>query len=709
MIDKASEALKQYFGYDSFKSLQGEIINHIMEGNDALVLMPTGGGKSVCFQIPAIVMDGICIVISPLIALMKDQVDGLKANGVRAGFINSSQSGKEQSYVEMQAISGELDILYVSPEKMLTSSFIQTMSRLEINLFAIDEAHCISSWGHDFRPEYTKLRYLKEQFPNVPLVALTATADKLTRQDIIDRLNVDNCETFLASFDRPNLSLTVLPGRNRLQVIQEFIKERPGESGIIYCLSRRSTEDLTAKLQASGIDADFYHAGMSSLERTTTQESFIKDKTQIVCATIAFGMGIDKSNIRWVIHYNLPQNIEGYYQEIGRAGRDGLPSDTLLFYSYGDVKIFRDMFSESPLRDIKLQKLDRILQFAESFNCRRNILLNYFGENPKTTCGKCDVCKNPPNHFDGTVTCQKVLSCVARLRESEAMGMVVDVLRGSGRKEVFLKGYQNVKTYGIGREISIFDWQQYIAQMTNLGLLEIAYDQNSALRLTEASKAVLFENKKVDLVQLTSIKKRIEEQKKKSKPKSKTQQVKDDLFEKLRQLRKELANKEGIPPYLVFTDATLTEMVDFKPTSLMALRKVSGVGEYKLEKYGDEFAMLIRNFVLGKGKEGTVIKGATYLKTYELFQKGLNPDKIAKERELTVTTIFSHFVTLFNNGYEIDLMQFISEEEMNLIKQARSKVQNESSLKDIFAQLGEKVPYHKIRIASVLLDHDAGK
>jgi len=409
-LQTAQKALKRYFGYERFRPLQEEIIESIYQGRDALVLMPTGGGKSICYQIPAVTMPGTCVVISPLISLMKDQVEGLLANGISAAFHNSSLNAEEQRRVENDFFSGSLELLYISPEKLLSPGFLPLLKSVKVNLFAIDEAHCISSWGHDFRPEYTQLRFIKQQFPTVPIVALTATADKITRQDIAQQLNIQqSAQVYIASFDRPNLSLTVAPGQKRLEQMLEFIRKRPQQSGIVYCLSRKSTEDLTEKLQAQGLKVAAYHAGLSSQQRSKVQEAFINDKTPIICATIAFGMGIDKSNVRWIIHYNLPKNLEGYYQEIGRAGRDGAKADALLFYSFNDVAVLQDIINGNPNEqtEVQLMKLERMRQYAEALACRRRILLAYFGENTEKDCGNCDVCKNPPQYFDGTILAQK--------------------------------------------------------------------------------------------------------------------------------------------------------------------------------------------------------------------------------------------------------------------------------------------------------------
>ncbi|MEZ4849925.1 MAG: DNA helicase RecQ [Bacteroidia bacterium] len=527
-LETAQKALKKYFGYDTFRPMQAEIIQTVLKKRDTVVLMPTGGGKSICYQIPAVIQPGLCIVVSPLIALMKDQVEALKANGINAAFLNSSQTYEEQNAIIEEILVAEIKLLYVSPEKAVSEDFYSIISRVKITLFAIDEAHCISTWGHDFRPEYNQLSFFKTRFPEVPLIALTATADRLTRRDIIHQMGMKNPKVFVASFDRPNLKLTVLPGRNRLNLILDFIRLRPKQSGIIYCLSRKSTEELTAKLKSNGIAAAFYHAGMTSKARSRVQEDFINDTVPIVCATIAFGMGIDKSNVRWVIHYNLPKNIESYYQEIGRAGRDGLKSDTLLFYSFGDVIQHRKFIEEGAQQEVMLTKLDRMQQFANALNCRRRILLNYFGENQPRNCGNCDVCTNPPQKFDGTILAQKALSAIARLPEPVGISMLIDVLRGSSRREVLEKGFDQIKTYGAGSDMSASDWQQCISQLIHLGLVEISYDLGNALRLTPASRDVLFMGSKVELVQFTAYRERLKEQE--TKPKTKQEIFEEALF-----------------------------------------------------------------------------------------------------------------------------------------------------------------------------------
>jgi len=713
-ITIARKALKKFFGYDTFRPMQDEIIQTIYNKQDCLVLMPTGGGKSICYQIPAITLEGCCIVISPLIALMKDQVEGLKANGVAAEYLNSSVPHEQQIKIVNQVMQGQVKLLYVSPEKLVSNNFINFLKQIDLSLIAVDEAHCISSWGHDFRPEYTKLSFLKTTFAQTPLIALTATADKITRKDILSQLQLSNPEIFIASFDRPNLSLTVLPGQNRLKQILDFLKFRPNQPGIVYCLSRKSAERLAEALKNKGYNALYYHAGMPPKSRAESQEAFTNDKVSIICATVAFGMGIDKSNIRWVIHYNMPKNIEGYYQEIGRAGRDGLKSDTLLFYSFGDVIMLRKFIEDAGMQDghqiiptdqleqfkeVQRAKLQRMQQYAEAAICRRSILLNYFGESLPKNCSNCDVCKNPPKRFDGTIIAQKALSAVARLKEKVALGMLIDVLRGSARKEIMDKGYDQIKTYGAGREIPFRDWQQYILQMINMGLLEVAYDQKNALKLTKASKDVLFRKKEVSFVKLLDIKKQIAEQKKRAKPKTQKQLVQEGLFEFLKQVRKKVAEQAKLAPYLVFTDTTLQEMAERKPTNRREMANISGVGAKKLTLYGSIFARKIIEFITNKQKEGFKIKGGSYLISYQLYQQGLSAREIANTRNLNPITIYSHLAYLYEKGYDVDLLKYITEEELQKVLNAMHAISNTSEAKKLHAYLKETIPYHKIRLA----------
>ena len=578
--------------------------------------MPTGGGKSICYQLPAILLPEITLVISPLIALMKDQVDGLNANGVPAAFLNSSQEEADKQAIFQKIDNKEIKLLYVAPESLQFVDRFLTDGK--VSLIAIDEAHCISSWGHDFRPAYTQLGYLKNRFPSTPVLALTATADKATRNDICRQLNIPNAKKHVASFDRKNLSLDVKQGIKRFEQISQFLKNRQKESGIIYCLSRKTTEELAAKLKAKGFKAEAYHAGLDHLERSQIQDDFINDEKQIICATIAFGMGIDKSNIRWVIHYNMPKNLEGYYQEIGRAGRDGLPSDTLLFHSYADVIQLQKFASNAKNEDVQLAKLDRMKQYSEALSCRRKILLSYFGEFLEEDCGNCDICRNPPEFFEGTVIAQKALSCIFRLKGTEPIGTVIDVLRGSQNEVIRRNGYEQLSTYNIGNDISWRHWQQYLIQLINLGYVEIAFDRNNHLRLTEQAKKVLFEK---ETVYLADVK---EEQLKT--PEEKAATVANSLFERLRQLRLKIAKEEDIPAYLIFNDAALKDMEKQRPMSDSEFLLINGVGRKKMEDYGYRFIKEIIAFSKDKREKKPkkkTKKGNTLKETLSLYNDGL--------------------------------------------------------------------------------------
>lgn len=602
------QTLKTYFGYDSFRPLQREIIEHILSLKDTVVLMPTGGGKSICYQLPALLMDGVTIVVSPLISLMKDQVESLQANGIAARALNSNNNETENLMLRRECTQGKIKILYISPERLLLE-MNYLLKEIKIALFAIDEAHCISQWGHDFRPEYTQLSALREQFPNVPIVALTATADKITRQDIIQQLALKDPQIFLSSFDRPNLSLDVRRGyqqKEKTRVILEFIFKRPHECGIIYCMSRDKTEKVAAMLIRHGIKATVYHAGLSASARDKAQEDFINDRVQVVCATIAFGMGIDKSNVRWVIHYNLPKSIESFYQEIGRAGRDGVKSDTLLFYSMGDLVMLSKFAIDSGQQAINLEKLNRMQQYAESDICRRRILLNYFGEIMDKDCGNCDVCRNPPERFDGTIIVQKALSAIMRTNQQIGTRALIAILRGNFFEEITEKGYDKLKTFGAGRDIPQRDWQDYLLQMLNMGYFEIAYNENNHLKVTTAGAKVLYGQEKAMLVVIKREEKTIKPSKttRKKEPGNKilfkeqaqlsVEEVDPMLFEELRATRKDLADQQGIPAYIVLSDKTLHLLAIQRPKTLEEFGMVSGIGEYKKEKYGKYFIEIIR-------------------------------------------------------------------------------------------------------------------
>ncbi|MFZ0598508.1 MAG: DNA helicase RecQ [Flavobacterium sp.] len=692
--------LKENFGFEKFRPNQETIINTILSGQDTLAIMPTGGGKSICFQLPALVLPGITIVISPLIALMKDQVDSLKTNGINACYINSSQTSQEQQFYIDNLKSNNFKLVYIAPESL---SYLDVVfNELTVSLIAIDEAHCISSWGHDFRPAYTNLGYLKSRFPSTPVLALTATADKATRTDITKQLKLRNPKTFVASFDRKNLSLEVRPALDRVKQIIDFVENKPNESGIIYCLSRKTTEELALKLQKNGVKAKAYHAGLENKLRAKTQDEFINDDCQVVCATIAFGMGIDKSNVRWVIHYNLPKNIEGYYQEIGRAGRDGLPAETVLFESYADVIQLQKFASEGLNSDVQLAKLERMKQYADALSCRRKILLSYFGELVKENCGNCDICKNPPTFFDGTIIAQKALSAISRLQESEPLAVIVDFLRGSKNAYIYEKNYQSLKTYGIGDDISWYDWNQYLIQLINLGYCEIAFHQHNKILLTPFARKVLFEGEKVKLN--TVVKKVIDKNEIKE---TKTKAAKNSLFEILRKLRYEISKDEEVPAYVIFSDAALRQMETLRPMSDEEFLAIDGVGKAKLEKYGSEFIDAIVYYEKVK-KENAKSKpkkeGNTYKTTLELFQSGVSVEEIAEKRNLGHTTIISHLAKLYVDGNDIEISQFVGEKEISELQKAQIELEFPTALKPYYDYFEEKMSYDKIRFGLAFLE-----
>ena len=604
-MDTSKQILKSYFGYDSFRPLQQEIINHVLQRKDALVLMPTGGGKSICFQIPALMMEGTAIVVSPLISLMKDQVEALRANGIAAEALNSANDEIANRQIAERCLSGDIKLLYISPERLMTElRWMQTM--LKVSLFAIDEAHCISQWGHDFRPEYTQLGNLHELFPNVPIMALTATADKITKADIIAQLHLQEPEIFISSFDRPNLSLDVRRGyaaKEKQRTILNLIRRHRGESGIIYCLAKKTCEKLAEKLQKEGVSVGVYHAGLPTDERNRVQEDFINDRIQVVCATIAFGMGIDKSNVRFVVHYNLPKSIENYYQEIGRGGRDGLPCETILFYNLGDIITLQRFAEESGQREINTEKLQRMQEYAEAQVCRRRILLNYFGETSDKSCGNCDVCHTPPSTFDGTELVQKALSAILRTGEQVGFTLTIDILHGIFSPEVISRGYNQIKTFAAGRDVPVRDWHDYLLQMLQMGYIEIAYNEDNHIHVTPLGQDVVHGRARVKLVVINredfSVKGRrkqiMEEQVSAVTVSGQSENM--ELYERLKVLRKEIADVINSPAFVVMSDKTLHALATDMPTTLSSFGNTFGIGEHKRDTYGERFIEVIKQYV----------------------------------------------------------------------------------------------------------------
>lgn len=604
-MTKPQLLLKSCYGYDHFRPMQEEIINHVLKNQDALVLMPTGGGKSICFQIPALILEGTAIVVSPLISLMKDQVEAAKANGIPAETINSGNPESINKIIQEKCQQGMVKLLYLSPERLINE--IPWFSQnIKISLFAIDEAHCISQWGHDFRPEYTQLNILRDRFPEVPIIALTATADKITKADIVSRLHLRHPQLFISSFDRPNLSLDVKRGysaKDKFRTIMNIIERHQHESGIIYCLARKTTEKLAQKLNEAGVSVGVYHAGLQIGERNRVQEAFIKGHINVIVATIAFGMGIDKSDVRFVIHYNLPKSIESFYQEIGRGGRDSLPTETLLFYNLQDLITLRKFAEESGLKEINLEKLKRIQEYAEAQVCRRRILLNYFGETTEHNCGNCDVCLAQPQRFDGTILAQKALSAIMRTKEQIGFTMAVEILRGSYSAELISKGYQSLKTFGVGRDIPFRDWHDYLLQMLQMGFMEIAYDEDRHLKVTKLGKEILYGRKQVEFAVI----KREDYKAKYNKGLNTIKQTaaeEDDkaLLERLRELCRQIANENNWPTYVVMSDKTLHTLAVERPTTLDAFGNTFGISQHKRNMYGERFIAIIKEYVITSGK-----------------------------------------------------------------------------------------------------------
>ncbi|MCR9253863.1 MAG: DNA helicase RecQ [bacterium] len=710
MIASPHSVLKEVFGYENFRLHQESIIESVLQGNDTFAIMPTGGGKSLCYQIPALVNEGLCLVISPLIALMKDQVDALVIQGIEAAYLNSTQSSGEQNDVFRRLKEGNIKLLYLAPERLFDESdfFLNFLTTLNVSLVAIDEAHCISSWGHDFRPVYLKLAKLKDKLENVPVIALTATADKITQKDIVEKLELQEAKTFISSFNRANITYHVSAKNDSFKQLVEFLNGFKNESGIIYCLSRDSTERTAAKLSEYGYEAEAYHAGMSPEQRGDVQERFIKDELKIVVATIAFGMGIDKSNVRFVVHLDLPKNIESFYQETGRAGRDGLPSTTLLFYSYGDVFRLRNFIKDDGDPDqveIQTKKLERMAEFGALTTCRRRYLLNYFGEDAEDNCGSCDNCQNKRETFDGTEVAQMALSAIARLKENYGMNLVIDFLRGSKSEKIksFMK---ELPTYGLGQSKSKQEWIHYFKELLRQDLVSKTEDQYPILNLNKASWQVLKGNLKVTM----------------NKPITQTfatETVSEEtydklLFEELRSWRRDEANASGLAPYMIFSDATLKQLSTYLPLQHSDLMQITGFGQVKIQKFGMEVLQIIRNYAaerdlstrmhLKKGIKSPVVKkktetsrrsGGTQDVTYKLYKDGMSIEEIVSNRNLSLSTIENHLSTFIESG-DLAIDELVSSENQDLIRK-QIDIHGWVSLRSLKDNLPDNIDYGQIR------------
>ena len=700
-VDVLHQTLRTHFGFTTFRPHQEDIIQHVLEGGHALVIMPTGGGKSICYQLPALLKEGFVLVISPLISLMNDQVRSLRANGIRAGALHSGTTSEESREINHDIEDGKLKILYVSPERALTPKFLEWISVRPVSLIAIDEAHCVSIWGNDFRPEYAQLPALIQYFPDIPVLALTATADTSTQVDICQQLNLRDPKTFLSSFERPNIHLEVRAGVERIDQIRDWIKERKDQPGIIYCLARKSTEQIATTLQRYGYKAAAYHAEIDNATRKKVQEDFQFDRIQIVCATIAFGMGIDKPNIRWIIHYNLPKNIENYYQEIGRSGRDGQPAEALMFYSFRDVAVYKEFIDLSDANEtfkrVQSEKLERIWEYSQATNCRTNVILNYFGEYRTSGCGHCDHCQHPLQGFDGTRLAQMALSACKRCHESVGLNLLVDVLRGSGKREIYDRHLQHVKTYGAGKDLSARDWMHYITQMINQGLLAIDYVAHSVLRCTPLSDAVLFDDKKVTLHREVE---KLDEPVVKKKPKS--VRFSEELISRLEKLCQRLGREEGLPQYAIFPKGTLREMAEVRPFTLKEFSKLDGIGEYKTLKYGQAFVDEIHAYM----QDQDFIKkpkGMTYVETLHLFRQGLTLEEIAQRREMALSTVAMHLARMYERGEDIELQTLLFPDDLILARQGWKASGYSEQVSKVKEQVGDSLDYARLHLALAIL------
>jgi ATP-dependent DNA helicase RecQ len=707
-VQQALNVLQTTFGYDHFRGPQEAIIQQVLSGADAMVLMPTGGGKSLCYQIPAMLRPGVGIVISPLIALMKDQVDALLQLGVKAAFLNSSLSARDARDVEDQLLNGGLDLLYVAPERLMTERFLSFLERIPLALFAIDEAHCVSRWGHDFRPEYLQLSILAERFPNIPRIALTATADDMTQREMIEKLQLQQARQFISSFDRPNIRYTVVDKQNARQQFLEFYQsQHENEAGIIYHLSRKKVDDTALWLQKRDVKALPYHAGLDLSIRQRHQERFLREDGVVMVATIAFGMGIDKPDVRFVAHLDLPKSIEGYYQETGRAGRDGLLSNAFMTYGLSDVVALRRMLGESQAdamhKRIENQRLEKLIGYCETSRCRRQLLLDYFGETAQP-CGNCDTCMNPVQTYDGTVQAQKFLSTVVRTNQRFGAGHLIDILLGKMTPRVSDLNHHTLSTFGIGQEMNEKQWRGVVRQLVGAGYLTTDEEGYGSLKLSSKSSAVLKGQEKLEFRQDSTLK---SERKQKGSVRQNTQLqgVNAELFEALRVVRAEFAREQNVPAYVIFHDSTLRQMAIDKPGSLKTFAKLSGVGQRKLESYGQSFLDVILKYAPASDTEQDLkqripIVSDTVLETWELLKEGLSPLEVASRRELKLSTIYTHCAELVEAA-ELTAAEAtgLSESDMRRIVDTYEALSEEDKgrLKPLFDKLNGEYDYGLLR------------
>jgi len=703
-MNEAKKCLKTVFGYSDFRPLQEDIVSTLINGRDAFVLMPTGSGKSLCYQIPAIIREGTAIIVSPLISLMKDQVDTLKACGVRAAYYNSSLKVAEARNVLTDLDSGTLDLLYVAPERLLSKQFLVHLKNVHIALFAIDEAHCVSQWGHDFRPDYVKLGLLREKFKNTPILALTATADKQTRGDILRCLKLKEARQFVSSFDRPNIRYTVFQKHHPVPQLLQFLDERPNDSGIVYCLSRKRVEEVAVALQRHGVRAAAYHAGLPSKARERAQDDFLRNRLRVIVATIAFGMGVDKPNVRFVVHFDIPKSIENYYQETGRAGRDGLESEALLLFSSADISLVRKLIENvegAEQKRIEMFKLESMIGFAEALTCRRRVLLGYFGERLSEPCGNCDICLNPLETFDATQYVQIALKTIRELEQRFGINYVIDVLRGAKTSQVRTRGHEKLASYGAGKKLSADEWLSLIRQLIHLGYLNQDICHHSVLKLTQSAESLLGDGKPIVLAKF--------HQRPRWTQKSQGAGRDEELFSRLCQLRNELADQEDIVPHALISDATLMQISAQKPSSQKQLQGINGFGAHKQEQYGDILLQTIQEYCHHAGDKSRERRPATrntsseghasdgQMLTLDLHQQGLGVAAIAGKLGIQQASVMKHFIALVKTGQLMDIKSVIGE-SFEVILQALEDADPYSSLSEVKQSLPVEVSNETFRL-----------